>query len=172
MSAFLGRITHGVELLGGRAVDADARRVLRERRLELGHLRLDALDVLLGALDVVVLLGDAAGAARGASSSEPAVTVLRPRKPPRIEPATDTAVCRPAPRCWFSSRSTACCAVCSFCWSAATLVVVLRAQLLALRVAALARALREPRAEVGLRLAGARDELLRRAAPERHVCVW
>ena len=52
---------------------------------------------------------------------EPAETDLRPRKPPRIEPATETAVCRPAPRSWFSSRSTACCAVCSFCCSAATL---------------------------------------------------
>ena len=50
MSAFFGRISDRVELLGGRAVDADTRRVLRELRLELGDLALDALDVLLRAL--------------------------------------------------------------------------------------------------------------------------
>ena len=66
MSAFFGRISDGVELLGGRAVGAHARRVLRERRLQLGQLALEALDVLLGALDVVALLHHAARAARGA----------------------------------------------------------------------------------------------------------
>ena len=60
MSAFFGRISDGVELLGGRAVGAHARRVLRERRLAARQLGLQARDVLLGALDVVVLLGDAA----------------------------------------------------------------------------------------------------------------
>ena len=33
---------HGLELLGGRAVRADARRILRERRLELAQLALQA----------------------------------------------------------------------------------------------------------------------------------
>ena len=68
MSAFLGRISDGVELLGRRAVDA------RRPAASCANCASSSaswpwmqLDVLLGALDVVVLLGDAAGAARGAS---------------------------------------------------------------------------------------------------------
>jgi hypothetical protein len=50
--------------------------------------------------------------------------------------------------------------------------LVLRAQRFRLRVASLARALGEPRAEVGLRLARLREQLLRRAAEESTVWVW
>ena len=113
MSAFLGRISDSVELLRGRSVGAEAGGFLRELRLELGELALEALDVLLGALDVVALLDDPARPTRGPVVIEPADGDLRPRKPPRIEPATETAACRPAPRSWFSSRSTACCGACA-----------------------------------------------------------
>ncbi len=171
MSAFLGRITTESSCLGRRAVDSDARRVLRELRLELGHLRLDELDVLLGALDVVVLLDDATRAARGRRqragrdglAPEEAAEDgardrhrgLQARAALLVLLAVDGLLRRVQLRLELRD-----------------LGVVLRAQLLALRVAALARTLREPRAEIGLRLARARDELLRRAAPERHrLCL-
>ena len=168
MSAFLGRITHRVELLRGRAVDADTRRVLGELRLELGDLALDALDVLLRAFDVVVLLGDAAGAARR-RRERPGRDRLASRgsRPGSTPPRTPRSGC--PHRAAGSPRGRPPAARCGACaWSAATFVVVLRAQLLGLRVAALARSLREPRAEVGLGLARAGHELLRRTAPERH----
>ena len=100
--------------------------------------------------------------------SDPVEIDLRPRKPPRIEPATETAVCRPAPRSWFSSRSTACCAVCSLAWSAASFGSYFARSFSDCE----SRPSRAPcasrGAEVGLGLARAGHELLRRTAPERH----
>ena len=77
-----------------------------------------------------------------------------------MDPATETAVWRPAPRSWFCSRSTACWRGVQLRLQRRDLGVVLRAQRIGLGVAALARPLREARPEVGLGLPGVRDELL------------